>query len=229
MRTDSSGRPMVADGFRSPLALSGRYIELVPLSLDHAAELARAAADPEVGRFLRDPPGPTEAITAALIRLVLADQANGTDLAFATRLRPAGPAIGMTRYLRIDRPNHAVEIGGTWIDPRYWRTPVNTESKLLLLRHAFDDERVHRVQIQTDLRNERSQRAIERLGAVREAVLREDVRLRTGYVRSSVIYSILESEWPAVRRRLEEALARPSNLPPPAPGADRTTAPAGRP
>jgi RimJ/RimL family protein N-acetyltransferase len=102
-----------------------------------------------------------------------------------------------------------VEIGGTWTDPTLWRTPFNTESKRLMLGYAFDTEHVHRVQLKTDLRNLRSQRAIERLGALREGVLREHLLVFGGVRRSSVYYSILEAEWPAVRDRLDAALARP--------------------
>ena len=211
-------RPPVAmplDEFRTPVTLRGRYVELVPLEPAHRDELHRAARDPEIGRFLRDPPGTSAASVAALIALVLGHQRDGSALAFATRRLPDGPVLGMTRYLNIDRPNRNVEIGGTWIDSAYWRTPVNTESKLLLLRHAFEEEQVRRVQLQTDLRNVRSQRAIERLGAVREAALRENVLLRDGYYRTSVIYSVLASEWPAVRVRLASALERPWSERPP--------------
>jgi N-acetyltransferase len=200
---------MSSDGFRSPISLRGRHVELVPLDVAQVDELHRAARDPEIGRFLRDPPGATPESAAALVTLILDRQRAGTDLAFATRKLPDGPVIGMTRYLNIDRPNENVEVGGTWLDSAYWRTPVNTESKYLLLRHAFEDERVRRVQLQTDLRNLRSQRAIERLGAIKEAALRENVRLRDGYYRTSVVYGILASEWPGVRTRLEDALARP--------------------
>lgn len=151
------------------------------------------------------------------IRGLLAQQALGTDLPFATVLRATGRTVGTTRFLRIDRPSHGVEIGGTVLDSAYWRTPVNTESKFLMLRYAFEEEAAHRVQFQTDLRNVRSQRAIERLGAVPEARLREDVLLPDGSFRTSVYYSILESEWPGVRGRLEGMLARPWT--PPAPSA----------
>lgn len=213
--------PMAPDGFRTPVALRGRYVELVPLTPAHRDELHRAARDPEIGRFLRDPPGTSSATVEALIALVLGHQRDGSALAFATRKLPDGPVIGMTRYLNIDRPNRNVEVGGTWIDSAYWRTPVNTESKFLLLPHAFEDEEVRRVQLQTDLRNVRSQRAIERLGAVREAALRENVLLRDGYFRTSVIYSILASEWPAVRGRLSAALERPWTEPSPGSGDRR--------
>ena len=206
---------MNSESFRSPLTLSGRYVELVPLEAAHREGLRAAGNDPAVGRFLRHGPGRTLEDIDGLIAANLRDQAAGTDLPFTTRSLPDHRIVGMTRYLRVDRPNQGVEIGGTWLDPAVWRTPINTEAKLLMLRHAFEVERAHRVQLQTDLRNERSQAAIARLGAVREGVLREDVQLSDGYVRSSVYYSILASEWPSVRSRLETFLRRPWTPPTP--------------
>lgn len=200
---------MQPDSFRSPITLTGRYIELVPLEREHRGALWRPASDPEVTRYLRSGSIRSEEEMDALIDLLLQAQSAGTDLPFTTRLLPSHQAVGMTRFLRIDRPNQWVEIGGTWLDPPYWRTPINTESKLLLMRHAFEVEKAHRVQLQTDSRNERSQRAIARLGAVREGVLREDVLLPGNYFRSSVYYSVLATEWPAVRSRLESFLDRP--------------------
>jgi N-acetyltransferase len=195
--------------FRPPLTLAGRYVQLVPLERAHAAETWTLASNPDVTRYLRSGPVHSEDDMRRSIDDLLVGQERGTDLPFTTRLRSTGRAIGMTRYLRIDRPNRWVEIGGTWIDPGFWRTPVNTEAKLLMLRHAFEVEQAHRVQLQTDLRNLRSQTAIARLGATREGVIREDVVMPDGYLRSSVIFSLLAPEWPAARRRLEEALQRP--------------------
>jgi N-acetyltransferase len=196
-------------GFRGPITLTGHYVELVPLAPAHRVPLRFAARDPEVRRLLRNGPGSTLEEMDGLIAKLLRAEAEGTDLPFTTLSLPERRPIGMTRFLRIEREDRSVEVGGTWLDSTYWRTPINTESKYLLFRHAFEVERVHRVQLQTDLRNERSQRAIERLGAVREAVLREDVLLPGPYYRSSVIYSILEAEWPAVKRRLEGFLEKP--------------------
>ncbi len=195
--------------FRPPVTLEGRFIRLIPLEPAHAPELARAGQDPAIWRYL--PYGPRTDLDGMgqLIALLLRRQDAGTDLAFATQLRADGALIGMTRFLGIDREDEDVEIGGTWVAPAYSRTPVNTESKRLLLGHAFDVEGVHRVQLKTDLRNDRSQRAIERLGATREGVLREHFRLPSGYQRSSVLYSILVDEWPSVRARLDRYLARP--------------------
>ncbi|MGD0718795.1 MAG: GNAT family protein [Thermoplasmata archaeon] len=199
--------------FRTPITLEGRYLELVPLVAGHAPALAEAGRDPEIWTYMRSGPARTEKEMAALVALLLGRQRAGTDLCFTVQRLPSHTPVGMTRYLRIDREDRCVEIGGTWYTPRFWRTPLNTEAKYLMLRHAFDDEGVHRVQLQTDLRNVRSQRAIERLGAVREGTLREDVLLPDGVWRSSVRYSILLREWPAVRRELEEKLARPWNPP----------------
>ena len=193
--------------FRPPVSLQGRYVELVPLELAHAPELLRFARRPEVTQYLRTGPIGTVATMEAVVRDLLEEQARGNDLPFATRLLRSHRLVGMTRFLRIERADDTVEIGGTLIDPALWRTPVNTEAKLLMLGHAFDVESAHRVQLQTDLRNERSQRAIARLGAVREGVLREDVLLPDGHRRSSVYFSVLSSEWPAVRDRLKAFLA----------------------
>lgn len=204
---------MRSESFRPPLTLEGRYVRLVPLDPAHAPALRVAANDPEIRRYLLDGPGTTREDLDAVIALLLGRQKLGTDLPFTTVRASDGVPVGMSRFLHIDRPNDAVEIGGTWLDSRYWRTPFNTESKYLLLRHAFDREGVHRVCLQSDVRNVRSRRAILRLGAVEEAVLREDRLLPDGGYRSSVFFSILQPEWPAVRRRLEEALSRPWSPP----------------
>ncbi|HUZ80480.1 MAG TPA: GNAT family protein [Thermoplasmata archaeon] len=195
--------------FRPPLALVGKHLELVPLQTEHAPALSEAGRDPKVWTYIRSGAATTLSAMTAQIGVLLERQRAGTDLCFTVRRLPGHEPVGMTRFLRVDRESRGVEIGGTWYDPAYWRTPLNTEAKYLLLHHAFDVEHVHRVQLQTDARNVRSQRAIERLGAVREGQMREDVLMPDGVWRSSVLYSILESEWPAVRRSLEEKLARP--------------------
>ena len=194
--------------FRTPITLTGRWVRLAPLDLSYAPDLQRAARDPEVRRHLLNSPGETLEEMRAHIALRLERQRAGTDLPFVTLLRAENRPVGMTCYLHIDRENQSVEIGGTWLDSELWRTPVNTESKFLLLRHAFEVERVHRVSLQTDLRNERSQRAIARLGAVREAMFRDDRLRADGTYRTSVVFGILVSEWPKVREGLEAMLAR---------------------
>ena len=119
--------------------------------------------------------------------------------------RRTGKAIGHTSYIEIATEHGHLEIG-TWLAREAWRTGVNTECKYLLLSHAFDTLSCIRVQLKTDLRNERAQRAIERIGAVREGVLRKVAIIKDGYQRSSVYYSILDDEWPSVKTRLETML-----------------------
>ncbi len=195
--------------FRPPLTLRGRHIRLVPLALDQIPALVAAGQDAEVWQWMPYGYRGTQDRMADLVRLLLERQAAGLDLALTTILEPGGRPVGMTRYLGIDRPNRNVEVGGTWLDPRLWRTPINTDSKLLMLRHAFEDEGCERVQLKTDTRNVRSQRAIERLGAVREGVWRQHMVRDDGSFRDSVVYSILRTEWPAVRSRLESSLNVP--------------------
>jgi len=203
-----------SSAFRARIRLLGRYCELVPLARAHREGLHAAAADPDAFPFLRMPPGPGLAEIDRMIDYQLRQRRRGEDLPFTTRLAESHRIVGMTRFLRIDRDSESVEIGGTWLDPALRRTPINTETKYLLLRHAFESEGAHRVQFQTDLRNETSQRAIERIGARREGVLREDVLLYDGYRRSSVYYSVLAEEWSSRKGHLEAMLARP--WPPPA-------------
>jgi len=208
-RNRSVDPAMRKDSFRPPVTLTGRYVELVPLAPEQASELLPVFQRPEVTQFLRIGPIRTLEAMTHVVRELLEAQADGSDLPFTTRLRATGRVVGATRFLRIDRSNETVEIGGTSIDPDFWRTPVNTDAKLAMFRYAFEKEGAHRVQLQTDARNERSQRAIARLGAVREGILREDVLLLDGHRRSSVYFSVLASEWPAVRQRLGEFLAPP--------------------
>ncbi len=199
---------MTGDGFHPPVVLEGRWVRLVPLVREHIPELARAGRDPEIWQYLRIGPGRNLEEMTALVEHHLAEQAKGTVLPFTIRVRPDDRVGGIVRYLEIDRENRSVEIG-TWLDSAFWRSPINTEVKLLTMRYAFEDEGVHRFQLKTDVRNVRSQRAIERLGAQREGVLREHILRPDGQFRSSIYYSLLAAEWPASRERLEAMLARP--------------------
>jgi RimJ/RimL family protein N-acetyltransferase len=130
-------------------------------------------------------------------------QAKGTVVLFAQVEQATGRAVGRTSYLNISRRDRGLEIGSTWLGRPWQRTSLNTEAKYLLLRHAFEVLGAVRVQFKTDLRNVQSQRAIERLGAAREGVLRKHMLVRDGFIRDSVLYSILAEEWPAVKDRLE--------------------------
>ena len=207
-----------------PITLEDRVARLEPLSESHIPDLMVAAQDESIWKFTRDGALRTEAQMLEFVRQLLARQARGTDLPFTVVLQQTGcrsdrrsyrrsdrrsdRAIGMTRYLDIHPEDRGLEVGGTWYAVAWQRTAVNTECKYLLLRHAFETLGCIRVQIKTDLLNERSQRAIERLGAVREGVLRNHMILPDGRIRDSVYYSVLDSEWPAVKARLEGFLAR---------------------
>jgi RimJ/RimL family protein N-acetyltransferase len=189
-----------------PLTLTGRVARLEPLSEAHVPDLAVAGNDESLWRYMLYGNVNTEEKMLALVRDLLERQARGTDLPFAVIHLQTGKAIGMTRYMDIRPADRGLEIGGTWYGAAYQRTAVNTECKYLLLKHAFEALGCIRVQLKTDSRNERSQRAIERLGAVKEGVLRNHMLLADGHIRHSVMYSILDSEWPAVKARLEEKL-----------------------
>jgi len=189
-----------------PLTLTGTLVRLEPLSEAHVPDLAEAGQDERIWEFLRYGKVTTPEKMRQFVLQLLEWQQGGTDLPFAVILLAAGRAIGMTRYMNIQPADRGLEIGGTWYAAAYQRTGVNTECKYLLLRHAFEDLGCLRVQFRTDLRNLRSQQAIERIGAVREGVLRDHMILPDGTVRSSVIYSILASEWEAVEARLEHLM-----------------------
>lgn len=189
-----------------PVTLTGRVVRLEPLGETHVPDLAAVGQDDSIWAYIPYPPVQSEADMRAWVLDLLARQAKGTDLPFAVVHLESGRAIGASRYLDIQPANRAVEIGGTWYGRAFQRTAVNTESKYLLLKHAFEDLGCIRVQLKTDRRNERSQRAIERIGAVREGVLRHSMIMPDGYRRDSVYYSILAAEWPGVKARLEGKL-----------------------
>ncbi|WP_243522976.1 GNAT family N-acetyltransferase [Bacillus pseudomycoides] len=130
----------------------------------------------------------------------------GTDLPFVVIDQKTNEVIGSTRLYNISTESKTVELGQTWYHPSVQRTSVNTECKYMLLRYAFEELQMLRVQIKTDLRNEKAQRAIERLGAVKEGVLRNERQLHNGYVRDAVVYSIIASEWPMIKERLHQKM-----------------------
>jgi N-acetyltransferase len=189
-----------------PVTLEGRIVRLESLSLDHLDDLAAAGQDESIWTYMLYGQPTTPDRMRTWIEDILGRQAQGGDLAFAVILRETGRAVGSTRYLDIRREHRGLEIGGTWYSPDCQGTLVNPECKYLLLWHAFEELGCLRVQFKADLRNERSQRAIERLGAVREGVLRDHMITPEGVVRSSVMYSILRGEWPAAKTRLESRL-----------------------
>lgn len=189
-----------------PVTLVGARVRLEPLGQRHAQELFDAAIDRTIWTYM--PVGGFSGLQTLRewIDRALAAQADGTEIPFAIVSTASGRAVGATRFMDI-RPEHrALEIGWTWLSPDVQRTGVNTETKYLLFKHAFEDLRAHRVQLKTDARNIRSQRAIERIGAVLEGRHRRHTVLWDGYVRDTVYYSIVDTEWPAVKRRLQALL-----------------------
>jgi len=192
----------------SPITLEGSLVRLEPLSLSHSEGLAQAGSEPALWRYMLygnlSLPGAME----AWIQDILQRQAAGTDLPFAVLHKPSGRIAGATRYLDIRPQDRGLEIGGTWYAPEFQRIGVNTGCKYLLLRHAFETLGCIRVQFKTDARNEQSIRAIERIGAKREGILRNHMLLPDGHKRDSVYFSIIDSEWPKIREQLESMLAR---------------------
>jgi RimJ/RimL family protein N-acetyltransferase len=192
--------------YNTPVTLQGKWARLEPLTLAHAPQLFAVAQDDDIWRHMPVPTPKSAEDVRAWIQEGLDLQARGLNLPFCIVERATNTPVGSTRYLDISAHDRHVEIGWTWLGKNYWRTPLNTECKYLLFRHAFETLGCIRVSLKTDLRNERSQRAIERLGAVREGVWRRVVVMHDGYQRSSVFYSILDDEWASVRARLQDKM-----------------------
>lgn len=198
----TSNRPAFAP---APVTLVGRHVRLEPLRADHAADLHEAARDPSIWTYLSRSAFPD---TEGWIADALAEVAAGRQVAFATIDLGDGRAVGSTRYMEIRAADRGIEIGSTWLGTAAQRTAINTECKYLLLEHAFERLGALRVQLKTDARNVRSQNAIARIGAVREGVLRSHMIVRDGYVRDSVYFSVVDSEWPDVKASLLAKLGR---------------------
>lgn len=186
----------------APAELDGKRVRLVPMAPEHIDALSEAAADPAIWRYM---PVKTEtpADIAGHFRRAIDQRSAGNELHFAIFDKEHGKIVGSTAFLDITPAHKALEIGWTWLNPSVWRTSVNTECKYLLLTYAFETLGAIRVFFKTDARNERSQKALERIGAVREGVLRHHRIMPDGYLRDSVYFSILAGEWPAVKKRLE--------------------------
>lgn len=201
--------------------LQGQYVRLEPLTHEHAPGLLRAASQSRDTYGFTDVPGTLQDMTA-YITAALVEQQAGRMVPFATLNGVTGEIGGATRFGKIefwpwpegsqhqrgtDLPD-AVEIGWTWLAATAQRTPLNTEAKLLMLGHAFETWRVHRVRFRADARNDRSRRAIERLGAHFGGVVRAEKPAYDGAVRDTAFYSILEAEWPDVQSHLTGLLSR---------------------
>jgi RimJ/RimL family protein N-acetyltransferase len=189
----------------APVVLEGLHVRLEPLSLAHHAGLCEVGLDAELLRWT-EAYEPTPEGLRAYIEAALRMQAEGIALPFAVISRAVGRPIGSTRYGNIDRAHRRLEIGWTWYARPWQRTAVNTETKYLLLRHAFETLGCIRVEFKTDALNDRSRRALLRIGAKEEGLLRRHMRLPSGRIRDTVYYSIIDEEWPVVQRRLQALL-----------------------
>ncbi len=191
-----------------PIVLEGKYVRLEPLGHHHVPALCKVGLDPELWQWTMTLIKSVEDMND-YVETALKWQAEGTALPFATVERSSGTVVGSTRFANIDRTHRRAEIGWTWIARPWQRTAINTEAKFLMLRHAFEMWRCIRVELKTDALNERSRRAMLRIGAKEEGTLRNHMIASSGRVRDTVYYSILDSEWPDVKKRLELKLVRP--------------------
>jgi N-acetyltransferase len=184
------------------LELDRGRARLEPMRADHAAGLLAALDDPGIWRYMPSEPPVTLDLMSRMVATALEGQAKVGDLVFVIVDRSDGSVRGSTRYLDVQPSNRSLEIGWTWLSRSAQRTSINTECKFLLLRHAFETLGCVRVQLKCDGRNIRSQEAIARLGGVREGTLRRQRVLWDGFIRDTVYFSILDSEWPTVKERL---------------------------
>jgi RimJ/RimL family protein N-acetyltransferase len=193
--------------FVDNIALKGQYATLEPLALTHENDIRLAIADGELWKlWFTTIPGPDG--VRAYIEQLLSQREQGLVFPFAIRDNASGRIVGCTRYMNIDARNRRIEIGGTWYAQSMQRTGINTECKLLLLAHAFEQLDCIAVELRTDWFNKRSQAAIERLGAKRDGVLRNHMVMPDGRIRDTVVYSIIKNEWAGVKIHLQHKLKR---------------------
>lgn len=188
--------------------LKGRHVVLEPLAPSHHDDLVEAVRSGEAWKLwytlVPSPEGMKKAID---MRCALRER--GSMVPFAVIEKSSGKAVGMSTYLNIDADNQRLEIGATWYAERVQRTALNTECKLLLLGHAFESQKAIAVEFRTHFFNQKSRRAIERLGAKLDGILRNHQIAPNGTLRDTCVYSIISSEWPTVKAHLEWELARP--------------------
>jgi len=185
-------------------ALDGKFVRLEPLEERHREPVRPAAQHPEIFTVTTSALGP---LYDPYIDNALRRSDGGSELAFAVLLKAPNRYVGMTRYLNIEEAHKKLEIGSTWYEPATWGGPVNPECKLLLMHHAFETLKFNRVEYKTDARNARSRAAILKLGATQEGIFRKHMIMADGHVRDSVYFSIVDTDWPAVKAGLEKRLA----------------------
>ena len=191
-----------------PVVLTGKHVRLEPMTEAHIPALAEIGTGQDFWHFMLYGEMRTDADMRGWVTDILARKG---DLPFVAVHLASGRVAGATRYLNVVPKDRGLEIGGTWYGPEFQRTVVNTECKYLLLEHAFETLGAIRVQLKTDSRNVRSQSAIERIGGIREGTLRNHMILPDGVIRHSMFYSIIDSEWPAVKTRLNGLMEKYSD------------------
>ena len=187
------------------VVLAGRIVRLEPLTQEHLEALCKVGLDHRIWKWtanvVNEPCDIRRFVDGAL-----ADEAAGSALPFATIDLASGQAVGSTRFGNIDQANRKVEIGWTWISPIWQRTPINTEAKLLMFTHAFEAWGCVRLELKTDALNHQSRAAIARIGGIEEGTLRNHMITESGRFRDSVVFSIIDKDWPNVKANLESRL-----------------------
>ena len=189
------------------MVLDGDFVRLEPMTLEHHGGLSEVGLDPEIWRYTLQvvkTPDDMRSYMESAIKL----QRDGSTLPFVTIERSSGRIVGSTRFGNYDPANRRIEIGWTWIAPPWQRTAINTEAKYLMLTHAFEKLGCVRVELKTDVLNTPSRKAMLRIGATEEGVLRKHSLVWDGRFRDSIYYSILDEEWPGVKQQLEMMLVR---------------------
>lgn len=189
----------------TPVTLEGKLVRLEPLSLEHEDGLWEAGRDERIWTYMTSKIRTKEDVRK-FIETALSNQAKGTELPFTIMDQKSHQILGSTRFLNLSAKDRGLEIGFTWLTPSVWKTAVNTECKQLLLQHCFEELGCIRVQLKTDLRNRNSQRAIARIGGIQEGILRNHMIIQDGYVRDTVFFSILNTEWTMVKAKLTRFL-----------------------
>jgi RimJ/RimL family protein N-acetyltransferase len=189
-----------------PVTLEGGFVRLEPLRFDHLPALCRVGLDESLWKWTANIVSGAEDLER-YVRTALADQAAGIALPFVTIERKGNTVVGSTRFGNIDPVNRKTEIGWTWVAPAWQRTFVNTEAKLLMLTHAFEEWRCIRVELKTDANNQQSRAAMQRIGAREEGTLRNHMITETGRFRDSVYFSIIDTEWESVKADLASKLS----------------------
>ncbi len=190
------------------VTLEGANVRLEPMAAAHADGLLAAGHFPSLWEVTVQPPLDSAEAVDAYITSSLANLAAGTEVPFVICHRETGAVMGSTRIMDIAPAHRRVEIGGSWVTPAHQRSPVNTETKLLLMTYLFETLHAYRVQFKTDARNQTSQRALTGIGARCEGTLRRHMVVRDGFVRDSVYYGITDDDWPQVKTLLQNRLDR---------------------